>query len=387
MTNTYQFNTRAIHAGQAPCKATGAIMTPIYATSTYTQSSPGEHLGYEYSRSQNPTRTAYEQCIANLEEGAEGFAFASGMAAISAIIDTLPMNSHIIAMNDLYGGTFRLFDKVRAKTSGLEVDYVDVNNEEALTRALKSNTKLIWVETPTNPMLCLVDIKKAGQFAKANNCLLVVDNTFATPYLQRPLTLGADIVVHSATKYLNGHSDVVNGVVVVGDNPALQADMGFVQNSVGAVCGPFDSFLVLRSLKTLGIRMKQHCENAMAIAHFLDKHPMIKKVHYPGLKSHPHYDIANAQMSAPGGMISIELNGDLATTKRFLKSTTLFSLAESLGGVESLIEHPALMTHASVAKEVRAQLGITDTLVRLSVGIEDAEDLIRDLDNALNIRD
>ena len=387
MTSKYQFNTRAIHAGQTPCSATGAIMTPIYATSTYVQQSPGEHLGYEYSRSQNPTRTAYEHCIADFEEGAQGFAFASGMAAISAVIDILPQNSHIIAMHDLYGGTFRLFDKVRSKTSGLEVDYIDVNDAALLKKTLKPNTQLIWVETPTNPMLSLVDIQKTANIAKENNCLLVVDNTFATPYLQQPLTFGADIVVHSATKYLNGHSDVVNGVIVVNDNPELQEKIGFIQNSVGAVCGPFDSFLVLRSLKTLGIRMKQHCENSAHIADFLSSHDMVEHVYYPGLESHPQHDIANQQMRAPGGMISMTLKGNLDNAHTFLKSTKLFSLAESLGGVESLIEHPAIMTHASVAPSIRAQLGISDTLIRLSIGIEDVNDLINDLDSALNKRD
>lgn len=387
MNKKYRFNTRAIHAGQAPCPATGAIMTPIYATSTYVQSAPGEHLGFEYSRTQNPTRSAYEQCIADLEEGAQGFAFASGMAAIAAVIDLLPQNSHIIAMHDLYGGTFRLFNKVRSQTSGLEVDYIDVNNTDALKAAFKPNTKLIWVETPTNPMLSLVDIQQTASIAKAHNCLLVVDNTFATPYLQQPLTLGADIVVHSATKYLNGHSDVVNGVVVINDNPELQEKMGFIQNSVGAICGPFDSFLVLRSLKTLGIRMKQHCENAQTIANFLNEHAQVEKVYYPGLECHPQHELAKKQMQAPGGMITMTLKGSLTTAKHFLKSTKLFSLAESLGGVESLIEHPAIMTHASVSPEIRAQLGISDTLVRLSVGIEDVDDLIDDLNTALNTRD
>ncbi len=382
-TNKYRFNTRAIHAGQSACPSTGAIMTPIYATSTYVQSSPGKHLGYEYSRTHNPTRTAYEDCIASLENGSKGYAFASGMAAIAAVIDTLPANSHIIAMNDLYGGTFRLFDKVRAKTSGLQVDYIDINNEQELKKVIKKNTKMIWVESPTNPMLSLVDIEKAASFAKENNCLLVVDNTFATPYLQQPLQIGADIVVHSATKYLNGHSDVVNGVVVVGDNIPLQESLEFVQNSIGAVCGPFDSFLVLRSLKTLGIRMEQHCKNAIIIAEFLEKHQAVKKVYYPGLKSHPHFDIAKKQMSKPGGMISIELNGDINTAKKFLEKTKLFALAESLGGVESLIEHPAIMTHAAVEPDIRKKLGISDTLIRLSVGIEDVEDLLLDLDNAL----
>lgn len=380
---TYKFETRAIHAGQSACGETGAIMTPIYATSTYVQPSPGEHLGYEYSRTQNPTRSAYEACIASLEQGKHGFAFGSGMAAISAIIDTLQINSHIIAMNDLYGGTFRLFNKVRSKTSGLIVDYIDLNDEQAFLDALKPQTKMIWIETPTNPMLSIVDIEKVSKLAKQHQCLLVVDNTFATPYLQQPLTLGADIVVHSATKYINGHSDVVNGIVVVGDNDELAESIAFVQNSVGAVCGPFDSFLVMRSLKTLAIRMQQHCHNAQIIAEHLSQHPEIEKVYYPGLESHPQFDIAQKQMKAPGGMISIELKGTLPRAQKFLEKTKLFSLAESLGGVESLIEHPAIMTHASVDASTRAALGISDQLVRLSVGIEDVSDLIDDLDEAL----
>jgi cystathionine beta-lyase/cystathionine gamma-synthase len=358
-------------------------MTPIYATSTYVQPSPGEHLGYEYSRTQNPTRKAYEDCMASLEKGEKGFAFASGMAAISAIIDTLPVNSHIIAMNDLYGGTFRLFDKVRRHTSGLEVDFIDLNNEAALTDAIKENTRLIWAETPTNPMLSLVDIASIANIAKHHNIKFVVDNTFATPYIQQPLTMGADIVVHSATKYLNGHSDVVNGIVIVGNDQELQENLAFVQNSVGGVCGPFDSFLVLRSLKTLGLRMRQHCQSAQIIAEHLEQHPKVKRVYYPGLESHPQHQLAKQQMHLPGGMVSIELNGDLADAKRMLESTHLFALAESLGGVESLIEHPAIMTHASVDPKLRQALGISDTLIRLSVGIEDVSDLIEDLEEAL----
>lgn len=383
MDRKYHFDTRAIHAGQSPCPSTGAIMTPIYATSTYVQPSPGEHLGYEYSRTQNPTRKAYEDCMASLENGEKGFAFASGMAAISAIIDTLPVNSHIIAMNDLYGGTFRLFDKVRSHTSGLEVDFIDLNNEAMLTDAIKENTRLIWAETPTNPMLSLVDIASIAKIAKHHNVKFVVDNTFATPYIQQPLTLGADIVVHSATKYLNGHSDVVNGIVIVGSDQELQENLAFVQNSVGGVCGPFDSFLVLRSLKTLGLRMRQHCQSAQVIAEHLEKHPKVKRVYYPGLTSHPQHELAKQQMHLPGGMVSIELNGDLTDAKRMLESTHLFALAESLGGVESLIEHPAIMTHASVDPKLRQALGISDTLIRLSVGIEDVNDLIEDLEEAL----
>ncbi len=377
-----KFNTRAIHAGQAPCPHTGAIMTPIYTTSTYVQESPGKHTGYEYSRTKNPTRTAYEDCIASLESGSHGFAFASGMAAISTIIDLLPKDSHIIAMHDLYGGTFRLFDKVRSKTSGLSVSYVDVNDEAALENALKVNTRLIWAETPSNPMLQLVDISKLASFAKKNQLLSVIDNTFATPFIQRPLEQGIDIVIHSATKYLNGHSDVINGVVVV-NNASLAEEIAFLQNSVGAVSSPFDSFFVLRSLKTLPLRMERHCENAMKLAQFLDKHPKIQKVVYPGLPSHPHHELAKKQMSHFGGMISIYINGNLDDTLRFLETTKVFALAESLGGVESLIEHPAIMTHAAVDKEARDKLGINDNFVRLSVGIEDSDDLIEDLDNAL----
>lgn len=383
MSKKYRFDTRAIHAGQKPCASTGAIMTPIYATSTYVQKSPGEHQGYEYSRTKNPTRTAYEDCIASLELGAQGFAFASGMAAVSAILDILPNHSHIISTDDLYGGTFRLFDKVRSVTSNLEVSYINMNNAEELQNALQENTKLIWIESPTNPMLSIIDISKVASFAKANNCLLVVDNTFATPYIQQPLELGADIVIHSATKYLNGHSDVVNGVVVVNDNPELIEQIAFIQNSVGAICGPFDSFFVLRSLKTLGLRMRQHSSNALKVAQYLENHPKVERVLFPGLPSHPDFAIAEQQMKLPGGMITFYLKGGIDTSRQFLESTHLFSLAESLGGVESLIEHPAIMTHASIPKENREKLGIMDNLIRLSVGIEDVTDLIDDLDFAL----
>ena len=383
MSKKYRFDTRAIHAGQRPCASTGAIMTPIYATSTYVQKSPGEHQGYEYSRTKNPTRTAYEDCIASLELGAQGFAFASGMAAVSAILDMLPNHSHIISTDDLYGGTFRLFDKLRSVTSNLEVSYINMNNAEELQNALQENTKLIWIESPTNPMLSIIDISKVASFAKANNCLLVVDNTFATPYIQQPLELGADIVIHSATKYLNGHSDVVNGVVVVNDNPELIEQIAFIQNSVGAICGPFDSFFVLRSLKTLGLRMRQHSSNALKVAQYLENQPKVERVLFPGLPSHPDFAIAEQQMKLPGGMITFYLKGGIDTSRQFLESTHLFSLAESLGGVESLIEHPAIMTHASIPKENREKLGIMDNLIRLSVGIEDVTDLIDDLDFAL----
>lgn len=383
MPKKYKFKTNAIHAGQSPCPSTGAIMTPIYASSTYVQKSPGVHQGYEYSRTQNPTRKAYEDCIATLESGKQGFAFASGMAASSTIIDLLPQNSHIIATNDLYGGTFRLFDKVRTKTSGHTFSFIDFNDEAALENSLQDNTKLIWAETPTNPMLKLVDIAKVAEFAKKHHLISVIDNTFSTPFITRPLEYGIDIVIHSATKYLNGHSDVVNGVVVIGDNNELAEEMAFLQNSIGSVCGSFDSFFVLRSLKTLAVRMKAHCENASQLAEWLEAHPKIEKVIYPGLSSHPEHLLAKKQMAHFGGMISINLKGGLAESKRFLERTTLFSLAESLGGVESLIEHPAIMTHASVPSETREALGIHDNFVRLSVGIEDIDDLIDDLTFAL----
>jgi cystathionine beta-lyase/cystathionine gamma-synthase len=385
MTNKLKFATRAIHAGQKPCPATGAIMTPIYASSTFVQSSPGEHLGYEYSRTQNPTREAYENCIASLEDGRYGFSFTSGMAAISAIIDLLPKDSHIIATNDLYGGTFRLFDKVRKITSGLSVTYLDEFSKESLANALKPNTKLIWAETPSNPMLKLVDIELVATFAKANKIMSVIDNTFATPFIQKPLNYGIDVVVHSATKYLNGHSDVINGVVIIGDNSDLNEQLSFVQNSVGGGAQAFDCFLVLRSLKTLTVRMRQHLENATELANWLDSHPKINQVIYPGLESHPDYQLAKKQMSGFGAMISIELNANLEQTLEFLQRTKLFSLAESLGGVESLIEHPAIMTHASIPLETRAELGIKDNLVRLSVGIEDIADLKQDLSQALEV--
>lgn len=378
-----KFDTDVIHKGLTPCPTTGAIMPAIYTTSTYIQKSPGEHTGYEYSRTKNPTRSQYEEAIAALEQGSHGFAFASGMAAISTIVDLLPQNSHIIAMNDLYGGTFRLFDKVRKKTSGLSVTYIDMSDESALEAALQENTRMVWAETPSNPLLKLVDIKKVADFAKQHQLLSVIDNTFATPYLQQPLTLGADIVVHSATKYLNGHSDVINGVAVV-NNDKLAEDLAFIQNSVGAVASPFDSYIVLRSLKTLSVRMERHCQNALALAKWLSEHEKIEHVIYPGLESHPQQSLAKAQMKAFGGMISVNLKGNLESTLRFLENTKLFSLAESLGGVESLIEHPAIMTHAAVDKAHREAIGINDTLVRLSVGIEHIDDLKNDLNEALS---
>jgi cystathionine beta-lyase/cystathionine gamma-synthase len=376
------FNSRAIHAGQKPDPSTGAIMTPIYATSTYVQSSPGEHLGYEYSRTQNPTRAAYEACMASLESGSHGFAFGSGMAATNTVMDLLEHGAHIIAMDDLYGGTFRLFDKVRTKTSNHSFSFIDLANIDEVKAAIRPETKMIWVESPSNPMLKLVDLHAIASIAKENGLLCVCDNTFATPYLQRPLEFGFDIVIHSATKYLNGHSDVVNGIVVV-NSPELAEKMAFLQNSSGAVAGPFDSFLVLRSLKTLSVRMKEHCANAQKIAAYLETHPEIEKVYYPGLSSHPQHELACKQMPGFGGMISAVIKGDIERAKRFLSATKIFSLAESLGGVESLIEHPAIMTHASVPAQNRQALGIKDGLIRLSVGIEHIDDLLADLEQAL----
>jgi len=377
------FDTRAIHAGQHPCPSTGAVMTPIYATSTYKQSAPGEHLGYEYSRTQNPTRAAYEACMASLESGQRGFAFASGMAAINTIIDLLDSGDHVIAMDDLYGGTFRLFDKVKTRTSNLSFSFLDMSHPGKIEEAITPKTRLMWLETPSNPMLKLANLREIAAIAKRHNLITVADNTFATPWIQRPIELGFDIVLHSATKYLNGHSDVISGVVVVGDNSDLADKIAFLQNSCGGIAGPFDSFLVLRSLKTLSLRMQRHCENAHDLANWLSGHSAVKKVIYPGLASHPQHQLAKEQMNAFGGMISIVLNGSLDTAKRFLSRCELFTLAESLGGVESLIEHPAIMTHASVPPEKRKELGIEDSLIRLSVGIEHIDDLRADLQYAL----
>ncbi|QDQ40878.1 PLP-dependent transferase [Legionella geestiana] len=378
-----RFDTRAIHAGQHADPATGAVMTPIYATSTYKQSAPGVHQGYEYSRTQNPTRTAFENCISSLESGSRGFAFASGMAAINTVLDLLDTDSHVIAMDDLYGGTYRLMDKVKTRTSNFSFSFVDMSDPAAIEAAIRPQTRMIWVETPSNPMLKLANLEAIARIGKAHNLITVADNTFATPWIQRPLEHGFDIVVHSGTKYLNGHSDVVNGVAVVGDNSELADRVAFLQNSCGAVAGPFDSFLVLRSLKTLGLRMQRHCENASALAEWLEQHPAVERVWYPGLKSHPQHLLSKEQMKAPGGMISMALKGGLDEAKRFLAACEIFTLAESLGGVESLIEHPAIMTHASIPRVQREKLGITDGFVRLSVGIEDLEDLRSDLDNAL----
>ncbi len=382
-TDNLAFATRAIHGGQAPDPTTGAIMMPIYATSTYVQESPGVHKGFEYSRTQNPTRFAYERCVASLENGAHGFAFASGMAATATVLELLDSGSHVVAMDDLYGGTRRLFERVRRRSAGLDFTYADLSKAGALEAALTPKTKLIWVETPTNPLLRLVDIAEVAKIGRARGITTVVDNTFASPYVQRPLELGIDIVMHSATKYLNGHSDVVNGVLAIGPNEALRERLAFLQNSIGSVAGPFDSFLALRGLKTLAIRMERHCQSALRIAAWLEGHKKVARVFYPGLASHPQHALARRQMPGFGGMISAELKGGLEAAKRFLERTQLFALAESLGGVESLIEHPAIMTHASVPPEVRKQLGIGDGLVRLSVGIEDVNDLMADLDEAL----
>ena len=381
--NHLKFASKVIHGGQHPDPTTGAVMPPIYQTSTYIQESPGEHSGFEYSRSQNPTRFAYERCIATLENGTRGFAFASGMAATATILELVSSGDHVVAMDDLYGGTFRLFDKVRKRSAGIEFDFVDLSDLDALRAAIKPTTKMIWVETPTNPMLTLVDLKAVADIARELGIIAVADNTFATPFNQRPLDLGFDIVMHSATKYINGHSDMVGGVAVVGDNEKLAEDLAFLQNSAGAIAGPFDSYLALRGLKTLAIRMKAHNENGMRVAQWLTAHPMIEKVYYPGLASHPQAELAARQMSGFGGMISVIVKGGLKNASQFMQNLKLFALAESLGGVESLSNHPAIMTHASVPKETRKKLGISDSLVRLSVGIEDIEDLIDDLRGAL----
>ena len=374
--------TRVIHAGQAPDPSNGAIMTPIYATSTYVQASPGDHQGYEYSRTHNPTRRAWEACIADLEGGVAGFAFASGMAAVDTLMHLLEPGDHVVAMHDLYGGTWRLFERVRRRSSGLDFTFADLGDPDAAAAAITGRTKLIWVETPTNPMLQLVDIQKMAELAHQHGCKLVVDNTFATPMLQRPIALGADIVLHSVTKYLNGHSDMVGGAVVVKDED-LAEQIGFLQNSAGGIQGPFDAWLAMRGAKTLAVRMKAHCENAQRIAEWLVEHPKVGKVIYPGLDSHPQKTLATRQMSGFGGMVSFDLESDLPAARRFLENTRLFALAESLGGVESLVNHPAIMTHGTVPKDRREELGITDTLIRLSVGIEDVDDLIADLDTAL----
>ncbi|HEX4925811.1 MAG TPA: cystathionine gamma-synthase [Bdellovibrionales bacterium] len=377
----FGFETRAIHAGQEPDPSTGAIMTPVYLTSTYVQSSPGVHKGYDYSRADNPTRDAYEDCLASLESGKHGFAFASGCAAMTTIAHLLKNGDHLICSDDVYGGTFRLFDKV-IKNNGIEFSYVDFANLGAFEKLIKSNTKMVWIETPTNPLLKLADIAAVAKICKARNILLAVDNTFMSPYFQRPLELGADIVMHSTTKYIGGHSDIIGGAVIV-NRDDLGEKLKFLQKSMGAVPGNFDCYICLRSLKTLHLRMKAHQENAMAVAKFLEKHPKVEKVVYPGLESHPQHALAKKQMSGFGGMITFFIKGGLPAATSMMEKVKVFALAESLGGVESLIEHPGIMTHASVPADQRAALGISDALIRLSVGVEAKDDLIRDLEQAL----
>ncbi|UCC13170.1 MAG: PLP-dependent transferase [Gammaproteobacteria bacterium] len=376
------FSTRGIHAGQAPDPSTGAIMPPIYATSTYVQESPGKHLGYEYSRTHNPTRQAFERCVADLESGTHGFAFASGMAAIATVLELLDSGSHVVAMDDLYGGTGRLFNQVRRRSAGLEFSYADLSDVSQLESALRPETRMVWVETPTNPLLKLADLDAIADSLAGRDLLFVVDNTFATPWAQRPLEHNADIVLHSATKFLNGHSDIVGGAVVVRDDE-LAEQLSFLQNSAGAILGPFDSFLALRGLKTLALRMERHVENAAAIARWLARRPQVERVIYPGLDSHSQHALAMRQMGNGGGIVTFFIRGGLDAARHVLERCQVFALAESLGGVESLIDHPAIMTHASVAAEQRAALGISDNLIRLSVGIEDLDDLIGDLERAM----
>jgi len=380
------FGTRVIHAGQSPDPSTGAIMPPIYATSTYVQQSPGVHKGLDYGRSHNPTRWAFERCVADLENGSAAFAFASGLAAISTVLELLDAGAHIVSGDDVYGGTFRLFERVRRRSAGHRFDFVDLTDPAKLVAAIKPETKLVWVETPTNPLLRLADLKAIADICRQRDIVCVADNTFASPWVQRPLELGFDVVVHSTTKYLNGHSDVIGGVAIVGKesrHDALRERLGFLQNSVGAIAGPFDSFLALRGLKTLALRMQRHCDNALALAQWLQQQPQVARVHYPGLETHPQHTLARRQMHGFGGMISLDLKTDLEGARRFLESVKIFALAESLGGVESLIEHPAIMTHATIPLETRNTLGIGDALVRLSVGVEDLDDLRADLQRAL----
>lgn len=380
---TAKLATRVIHAGQEPDPSTGAVMMPIYATSTYAQSSPGVHKGYEYSRTKNPTRFAYEKCVADLESGKAAYAFASGLAATATILDMLQPGDHVIVADNVYGGTYRLFENVRKRSAGLKFSFVDFSDLGNVNAALLPETKMIWIETPTNPMLKLIDLTGVAKIAKQHGLLAVADNTFATPLAQRPLEYGFDLVMHSATKYLNGHSDIVGGIVIVGDNDELVEKMAYLQNAVGAIAGPFDSFLVLRGLKTLAVRMQRHTENAMELAAWLECHPKIEKVYYPGLKNHPQHELAKQQMALFGGMIGVCVKGDLEYTKNMLSRCQIFTLAESLGGVESLIEHPAIMTHASIPKADRETMGIADNFIRLSVGIEDIADLKEDIEQAL----
>jgi cystathionine gamma-lyase len=379
--------TRVIHAGQAPDPSTGAIMPPIYATSTYVQQSPGVHQGYDYGRSHNPTRFALERCVADLEGGAQAFAFASGLAAVSTVLELLDAGAHVVTGDDMYGGTYRLFERVRRRSAGLQFSYADLTNPENLLAALRPATRMVWVETPTNPMLKLADLQAIAAICRERGIIAVADNTFASPLVQRPLEHGFDIVVHSMTKYLNGHSDIIGGIAIVGDQPrqaAWREQLGFLQNSVGAIAGPFDSFLALRGIKTLAIRMERHCASALDLARWLEAQSEVRAVFYPGLESHPQHALARRQMDGFGGIISLDLRADLAGARRFLERCAIFALAESLGGVESLIEHPALMTHASIPAGQRARLGIGDGLIRLSVGIEDVDDLRADLRQALD---
>ncbi|HEY0686186.1 MAG TPA: PLP-dependent aspartate aminotransferase family protein [Steroidobacter sp.] len=383
--SSLRFGTRCIHAGQSPDPSTGAVMPPIYTTSTYAQSSPGVHKGYDYSRTANPTRGAWERCIADLEAGVRGFAFASGMAATSTLLELLDSGSHIVAMDDLYGGTFRLFERVRKRSAGLDITFANLADQRALEAAVRPTTKMIWIETPTNPTLRLVDIAQVAEFARKRGILTVVDNTFATPWVQRPIELGADIVMHSATKYLNGHSDMIGGIAVAA-NEELADKIGFLQNAVGAISGPFDSFLALRGLKTLTLRMRQSSESALQIAGWLEKHSRVAKVLYPGLASHPQHQLARRQMqNGFSGIVTFFVKGGLGEAKHFLERCRLFTIAESLGGVESLVDHPGLMTHASIPPDKRRELGIDDSLIRLSVGVEEVEDLLADLEQALAV--
>ena len=381
--NRHGFATRAIHAGQQPDPTTGAIMTPIYASSTYVQESPGKDKGYDYSRTANPTRRAFEDCMADLESGSRGYAFASGMAAAATVLELLDAGDHVVAMDDLYGGSYRLFERVRRRSAGLDFSFVDLRDGAALEAALRPETRMVWVESPTNPLLKLADLASIAEAAARHGIVSVCDNTFASPWVQRPLELGFDLVLHSVTKYLNGHSDVVAGVVVTAPDRAREEQLGFLQNSVGGILSPFDAFMALRGLKTLALRMERHCESALAVARHLEAHPAVERVIYPGLESHPQHELAMRQMRGGGGMVTAILKGGLDEARRFLERCRLFALAESLGGVESLIEHPAIMTHASLPVEVRTALGISDSLVRLSVGVEDVDDLIAELDHAL----
>jgi len=376
------FATRAIHAGQPADAQTGAVITPIYATSTYAQESPGKHQGLDYGRSHNPTRWAYERCVADLEGGTHGFAFSSGMAATSTVLELLDSGAHVVALDDLYGGTRRVFERVRRRSAGLSFTYSSLASRDELLRAITPATKMIWIETPSNPLLKLVDLAMVAEVARSKGVIAVADNTFASPWIQRPLEHGFDVVVHSATKYLNGHSDVISGVAIT-KREDLAEKLGFLQNAVGSVPSPFDCFLATRGLKTLALRMQRHCENALTVARWLEKHPRVERVFYPGLESHSQHALARRQMAAGGGMVTAIVKGGEGAALRMLERCQIFTLAESLGGVESLIEHPAIMTHASVPAEVRSQIGISDALIRLSVGVEDVDDLVADLEQAL----